>query len=98
MSITFFHGEHEANFANANAFALMRTLGIEPDYCGEIVGHELASRCLREINRATQRHTRPTEVGHNFIDFGLDAEGIVRRLTALAEIGRAAGNEKVNWG
>ena len=98
MSITFFHSEHEANFANANAFALMKTLGIEPDYSGEIVGHELARRCLRAINRAVQHHTRPTEVEGNFISFGLDAEGIVRRLIALAEIGRAAGNEKVNWG
>lgn len=110
MSITFFRdeGDDEINMSNANALAIMRAAGIEPDYCGTIqVGSipNVLQSIMRRVNGDVSRYTRETvdEQGPGqarMISMGIDEDYVVNRLRQLQGLlmrARSAGQD-VNWG
>jgi hypothetical protein len=95
-TVSFEVSEPSLNLANMNAMAILRTVGLETDYCGEVAAEDVPN-ALRKIllARNTSRvnnEVRDTEVTHGgrCVSHGIDAEYVVDRLDRLAEIFRLA--------
>lgn len=110
MSVTFYavgpKNIEGPNFANSNAAVMLDLLRLPS---GELSGQVTLPEFRRAIiyaratiDRRAGKFTRPEETGPNWLSFGIDADGIKRRLELLAAFAQeaaAAGNvELVTWG
>lgn len=97
-----YYGKHEVNLTNDNAFTLLEVLGITPDYCGNIIGADLAQRAMVALNqvKALQGYAPSMQARQqgNVISFTLGVREIHERLQRLQKLGAAAGTNPVLWG
>jgi hypothetical protein len=108
MSVTFYsdNRELELNVNNSNACALLSALDIAPDYCGAIVGVELAARAdaalrvLSEIDgldSAIPSYEDRAPGMCTMIECGRRDGYMTDRLTTLRKLGLDAGENEVYW-
>lgn len=100
------HGECDATFNvhNAGGYALLRTVGIEPDYAGSVDAAECLNRCVAW--RATEAPARgivePAVTvggGARMVEFGVNREYVAERVARLEELARVcvASGAWVGW-
>jgi hypothetical protein len=100
-------GVEGPNWANANARAMLNLLEFplddECDLTGQMTLPEARQAFIRtktSIDRLAKRHTRETVVEDRFVSFGLDQEGIKRRLQdfgVFLDKALAAGAKFIYW-
>lgn len=81
---SFVDDTHAVNMSNGNAYSVMRKLGIEGDYCGEIEASELASRSITARLR--------TSFGDDYMMTRL------QQLNVLAAAAHQRGVQMITWG
>ncbi len=93
------------NFSNDNAVAVLRCLDIyDEDLAGIMTVNDI--QCALAIARAVWqdeavKYTREDEHNENFHSYGLDEEGLQRRINNLAEFVESAkrlGASHITWG
>jgi hypothetical protein len=96
--------DDDLNLSNANARLVLRSLGIEPDpeYCGQLPIDTFLKVCRGWLRRNIGNPSLEIEtiVEGNFIDCGIGAGYINRRVHALAVLahkGREAGATDMVW-
>jgi len=95
----------ECNFANDNAFDIMKLVGIPKEYFGKIELTDMPAlqhRLLEVINRPSKRKhlIREPYMEHRYIDSGNTDEWTMQRLHALGDLVTYAQEHKVAfvWG
>jgi len=98
MSITFWDCEgREANFANSNAFQVLRAMGVEPDYCGEMEAEEFHSKLWHAIAKCDGELAplvRASKQNGNLYEIGSDLSDMRRRVLLLQSL---ADTGKITW-
>lgn len=95
----------ECNFANDNAFDIMKMVGIPKEYFGEIKLEDmpaLQQRLLESINRPSKRKhlVREPYITYHYVDSGNTDDWTMQRLYALRTLVTYAQQHKVRivWG
>lgn len=102
------HGDHDAafNVHNAGGYAILRTIGIEPDYCGTADAADVVARCVtwRAVDAPARGVVEPRVTGGDghaiMVECGVGYEYVaerIARLEALARIAVAEDGAAVGW-
>ena len=94
MSVSFYRYDEatgtfsdEVNVSNVNARAILAALDIEFDYCGGINREDLIARCEIALAIGTpSTYTRPTLRVDNYVEFGIDEEYLIDRITRIRDL------------
>jgi hypothetical protein len=109
MSINFCiqHGDQSEtlNFSNANAWALLEWIGIQPDHGGCILARDLAAKIRRRMwpsrNQGDEAVAAIVEIAEGrctAIDFGRRAGYFHERGAQLLHLAERAGDGFIGWG
>jgi len=101
------HGECDATFNvhNAGGWAILRTIGIEPDYCGAVEAADVVARCTmwRAVDAPARGIVEPSVRGGDghatMVECGVGFEYVEARIAWLEELARVcvASGAWVGW-
>jgi hypothetical protein len=101
------HGECDATFNvhNAGGYAILRSIGIEPDSCGSHEAADVVARCVtwRAMDAPARGIVEPSDTrgegGARMVECGVDGAYVESRIARMEELARVAvaGGFAVGW-